>query len=394
MEIKKFVTMTVDSIRLIILLAFSAIALLILVLNMTILGKTKNSKLEDGKLVIPTTTPLALIKGSKLDGRSIFTPENIADFQDFSLVIINKYSSISIVRNDTDSTEKNRTDNISAQYIDAARKNIAKWTYNDINEEYVMSDNFYKQLFFKKHNGKLDLVRYGSSNAKALHYSLNHKKNAFTILAQSEDQNGVIELRSFLYLKREELNNLVKGSENDKFLVNNIKLPLKDKKINLSLCGEFSQKEVHVFEQSIKDWQLHEIGLEIQIVKPKEYPPFSDLNVNCIVPFNGYKVVSFVLDEAPGFVPGWVDLRQGNTILSSIFINTDYSYFGTEFEATFKHELGHFLGLGHDFNPNSTSIMSYNKVKFISKIDLERLKSLYSVEPEVINQKFPSKNVV
>jgi hypothetical protein len=119
-----------------------------------------------------------------------------------------------------------------------------------------------------------------------------------------------------------------------------------------------------------------------------DYPPFSDVNTHCVYSIPEYAHESSLEFVTTGLTIPITNRTDGSFISSDIFlfeqaisrVSTDRGYLGTA-----MHELGHFLGLGHEFSRNSDgtyaypSVMGYleNRTKEPSNHDRAAIENLY-----------------
>ncbi len=162
----------------------------------------------------------------------------------------------------------------------------------------------------------------------------------------------------------------------------------REKQVELSLCG-FRQKILKdAVHRAIAQWQVAlKDKLSIRVTEiESNFPPYSDLNRNCIYWIDGYKMtdnIKIVHGGASLGLPspdGLALVSSDIFLFSSEFLKYNFTSlidFAKGVETVALHEVGHFLGLAHPFDKNVPSVMNYQDRDTLTDYDLKALHSLY-----------------
>ncbi len=238
--------------------------------------------------------------------------------------------------------------------------------------------------------------------AEVLHFSQSEDVKKMSILLHTEgkhDQQG--ESLIALYFAKNaklvsppvitpklEINSYVKFNY---LLGPNAKLPWAPYgPIVLNICGADAEGFRSQIKSAVDKWNTGLNSLQkINLFSAKKYFPFSDLSQHCV-----YYVESFIVNPDPrlamyGLTFAVPDLENSNILDSDVFL------FDGEFQKAARwnsaevmveklkfaivHELGHFLGLDHQFDPAIPSIMGYDfRIGLdLTAYDLAAIRTLY-----------------
>jgi hypothetical protein len=160
----------------------------------------------------------------------------------------------------------------------------------------------------------------------------------------------------------------------------------------LQVCGIEDPRLIQDIRDSAKQWNQHlPQYAQVQVVIPDTYPPHSDLNTMCV-----YSVQDFLKETRPNVG------RLGETLVvfdhgRGVIHDADVFLLESEFkkfpvpmmseirrqerEWVILHELGHLLGLDHQFD-GTPSIMSYEEQGPTLKLyDIQAIQELYPEKP-------------
>lgn len=152
-----------------------------------------------------------------------------------------------------------------------------------------------------------------------------------------------------------------------------------------------------IFERSLEEWNSFLTGrLDLQISSSEKCSPFSDLNSRSVSFVEGW--IEILGDYGVlGSTLSLADFEKGELIDVDIFMmaseyNETFNKMGLQYDTpgvlehpelgknvqrTATHEMGHALGLSHQFNDSIPSIMSYRSIHKIQSHDIEAIQALY-----------------
>lgn len=318
------------------------------------------------------------------------------------------------------------TEQAKAVPLDERRVSAASETqdlfegHQDINGEYVLTGEFLgnpTDFIFRPAPGgqwTLNRVRLGSLEIKMKDQKGGHFRLLHT--STTEDLNGMSLL---FYLRFDELDLLIdlnlsrigaspavgigKIIGHFKYLFGeDVKIGWpKSKPLELTICSnealprEYEQMTI----QAVNSWQeALETRLSFKADVRAKCPPFSDLR-NHGIQFTKDWIEIDGTDAILGRTMNAVSFERSELFDADIFIHM------SEFEELLRsinprlavedrrvarnsavqeiftrgllHEMGHFLGLGHQFDPKWPSIMSYDSIYKLQSYDLQAIRALY-----------------
>lgn len=335
-----------------------------------------------------------------MDGTSFLLSSQIADFDHFYLANVLTYAARSPTdtypTSRADLEDRNRTDRRGDSSDD---QGLSPFKFKQIESNWVYraSENHSVSLEFSPDaSGRIPLTKVGGKRVNPIHYSVAADRRAFSILYLLDDDRYGEVLQSLTFTSAEGVTKEpLQLDEEYQYLFGPGVGVLWSGDIEVTLCGPIDAAERVAMQSSIARWtQGGRVGKRsIQVLSPQEWFPFSDLNQHCLMIVDDYLFESQNLSAITGLTTVRVDLIEARLIDADVMISKRglQKIYGEQWASrlvqTVTHEMGHFLGLGHNFEkgqnglPKQLSIMSYEDwIDTVRDYDRDAVEAAYGAD--------------
>jgi len=341
--------------------------------------------------------PLVLIQGSVQNKLSFLKVAELDRFKDFTLsgytAFVEK-SEKEVLTNWDDVEEENSTESeedvireaFTLSDFEFVKAQDGTWSYQN-------STPGTEKLVFAEKDGILNLLRFDDFPVQVQHYSLKEDGTAFSILFTTATQTQGNVLVNLSFASNADVQPLAFAPEEYSYLFGNAKVSWQQP-MKLQACGKFNPNEKASIQASMDAWFKDKEVANFTATEPVDfsftetYAPFSDLNQQCIRLVYNFKAESSDDFYVAGLAASSVNAASKALIDSDIFLFLDHSQVRLQLTTgdseTLIHEIGHYLGLGHEFRKDEKnkalhpSIMGYSQgINSVSDWDFEAVRKLY-----------------
>lgn len=337
--------------------------------------------------------PLTMVSGTTKNKTSFFTPSNYQEFSQYVLSGIYIFTEKELITNE-------ETEDIEAgqEAEENDQTQVAATIFNLINtgsNEYALEDQK-GQISFGFHKSgstlALESLKLGTQEFDAAieHYSITPDKSKFSLLLKLRTKGDGDILLSATFNKALSKVAIPKVSTQYHYLYGKgVVVPWKldaTRIVRVDVCPSMAEyRDFSEVKAAIKAWEApfgaYGKSLEIDVKLLDSCRPFSDVNEHSIHYVEKYLTMPNKDAYNPGFTMIHSDFNRGNIFDADIVIlgseiKKDPNYGATQSNRTITHEIGHFLGLDHQFD-GPVSIMSYDQVYKLGQYDNEAIVNLY-----------------
>lgn len=349
---------------------------------------------DENVVLIYMGDPQQIIKGATLNHQHSLSLEQLPSFQQFHLHSVTVFEEFHLEQgmdqaNDLENHKEKMKKKNAALEKPIEIKSISSFSLK-INAEqtelYLSKDESEENVFtFHKLGEKFELTKFSQFDAKLLHFSELMKegeRQAYSLLVEVQHPYQGRVLISTLFIKKRENEERINEftEKNFSYLYGpglKVKWPKAQSERSLDICTQeiFNHKVMTTFHDNMLAWNpFLPLGHKIVSKVKNNFAPYNDLNQSCLFPIVDYrfeKMVTGLTTVASNLYSG--EILHGSILLLLANESNDH------LAKTVRHEVGHFLGLGHMFD-GSPSVMDYEGTTELQEYDVEALSALYETK--------------